>query len=71
MRWRPAIVIPRVRTAAMMRGDIDKQVGDVTAFPPPGDSHRVHNTTDATAVSIHIYGIDARRTGSSVRRYYD
>jgi predicted metal-dependent enzyme (double-stranded beta helix superfamily) len=33
--------------------------------------HRVHNTADTTAISIHIYGTDVTRTGSSVRRYYD
>jgi 3-mercaptopropionate dioxygenase len=31
----------------------------------------VHNTGDATAISIHIYGTDVTRVGSSVRRYYD
>jgi predicted metal-dependent enzyme (double-stranded beta helix superfamily) len=49
----------------------DNQVGEVSGFAPPGDIHRVHNTTDATAISIHIYGTDVTRTGSSVRRYYD
>jgi 3-mercaptopropionate dioxygenase len=52
-------------------GRSDNQVGGVTGFAPPGDIHRVHNTTDATAISIHIYGTDVTRTGSSVRRYYD
>ena len=46
-------------------------VGDVGGFAPPGDIHRVHNTGDTTAISIHIYGTDVTRTGSSVRRYYD
>jgi predicted metal-dependent enzyme (double-stranded beta helix superfamily) len=49
----------------------DNQAGEVTGFAPPGDIHRVHNTTDATAISIHVYGTDVTRTGSSVRRYYD
>jgi predicted metal-dependent enzyme (double-stranded beta helix superfamily) len=49
----------------------DNHVGDVNGFAPPGDIHRVHNTSDATAISIHIYGTDVTRTGSSVRRYYD
>jgi 3-mercaptopropionate dioxygenase len=52
-------------------GRSDNQVGEVSGFAPPGDIHRVHNTTDATAISIHIYGTDVTRTGSSVRRYYD
>ena len=49
----------------------DNHVGDVGGFAPPGDIHRVHNTGDATAISIHVYGTDVTRTGSSVRRYYD
>jgi 3-mercaptopropionate dioxygenase len=52
-------------------GRSDNQVGEVTGFAPPGDIHRVHNTSAATAISIHIYGTDVTRTGSSVRRYYD
>jgi 3-mercaptopropionate dioxygenase len=47
------------------------QAGDVSGFAPPGDIHRVHNTGDTTAISIHIYGTDVTRVGSSARRYYD
>ena len=52
-------------------GRSDNQVGDVSGFAPPGDIHRVHNTGDTTAISIHIYGTDVTRIGSSARRYYD
>jgi predicted metal-dependent enzyme (double-stranded beta helix superfamily) len=52
-------------------GRSDNHVGDVSGFAPPGDIHRVHNTADSTAISIHIYGTDVTRTGSSVRRFYD
>jgi predicted metal-dependent enzyme (double-stranded beta helix superfamily) len=52
-------------------GESDNHVGDVSGFAPPGDIHRVHNTSGATAISIHIYGTDVTRTGSSVRRFYD
>jgi predicted metal-dependent enzyme (double-stranded beta helix superfamily) len=52
-------------------GRSDNHVGDVSGFAPPGDIHRVHNTADTTAISIHVYGTDVTRTGSSVRRYYD
>jgi predicted metal-dependent enzyme (double-stranded beta helix superfamily) len=52
-------------------GRSDNHVGDVSGFAPPGDIHRVHNTGGTTAISIHIYGTDVTRTGSSVRRYYD
>jgi predicted metal-dependent enzyme (double-stranded beta helix superfamily) len=52
-------------------GQSDNQVGEVSGFAPPGDIHRVHNTGDATAISIHIYGTDVTRIGSSARRFYD
>ena len=52
-------------------GSNDAQVGDVTGFAPPGDVHRVHNTRDTTAISVHVYGTDVTRIGSSVRRFYD
>jgi predicted metal-dependent enzyme (double-stranded beta helix superfamily) len=52
-------------------GSSDNHVGDVDGFAPPGDIHRVHNTAEETAISIHIYGTDVTRIGSSVRRFYD
>jgi predicted metal-dependent enzyme (double-stranded beta helix superfamily) len=52
-------------------GRSDNRIGDVSGFAPPGDIHRVHNTADTTSISIHVYGTDVTRTGSSVRRYYD
>ena len=52
-------------------GRSENQVGDVSGFAPPGDIHRVHNTGDQTAISIHVYGTDVTRVGSSARRYYD
>ena len=52
-------------------GESDNDVGDVSGFAPPGDIHRVRNTSDTTAISIHIYGTDITRIGSSARRYYD
>jgi 3-mercaptopropionate dioxygenase len=45
--------------------------GTVSGFAPPGDIHRVRNAGDETAISIHIYGTDVARIGSSVRRCYD
>ncbi|MFH8370326.1 cysteine dioxygenase [Streptomyces sp. NPDC018031] len=44
--------------------------GSVCGFAPPGDIHRVYNACDGTAISIHIYGADIARLGSSVRRVY-
>jgi predicted metal-dependent enzyme (double-stranded beta helix superfamily) len=52
-------------------GSSDNSTGDVSGFAPPGDIHRVRNVGDTTAISIHIYGTDVSRVGSSVRRYYD
>jgi 3-mercaptopropionate dioxygenase len=52
-------------------GESANDTGDVTGFAPPGDIHRVRNVGDVTAISIHIYGTDVTRVGSSVRRYYD
>src|SRR3954454_8747933 len=52
-------------------GRSDNAVGDVSGFAPPGDIHRVHNTGDTTAISIHVYGTDITRIGSPPRRYYD
>jgi 3-mercaptopropionate dioxygenase len=45
--------------------------GDVSGFAPPGDIHRVRNIGSEVAVSLHVYGADITRLGSSVRRTYD
>ena len=52
-------------------GTNSNDTGDISGFAPPGDIHRVRNAGDDTAISIHIYGTDVSRIGSSVRRYYD
>jgi len=52
-------------------GANDNYPGDVSGFAPPGDIHRVRNISTTAAVSLHIYGADLSRVGSSVRRYYD
>jgi predicted metal-dependent enzyme (double-stranded beta helix superfamily) len=53
------------------RGTRSNQPGYVTGFAPPGDIHRVRNCGDETAISIHVFGTDISRVGSSVRRCYD
>jgi predicted metal-dependent enzyme (double-stranded beta helix superfamily) len=45
--------------------------GSVCAFSPPGDIHCVRNCGDSIAVSLHVYGADIGRLGSSIRRRYD
>lgn len=47
------------------------ELGEVSGFAPPGDIHRVANIGSDVAVSIHVYGADITRLGSSVRRVYD
>jgi predicted metal-dependent enzyme (double-stranded beta helix superfamily) len=44
--------------------------GSVSAFAPPGDIHRVRNTGEAVAISMHVYGADISRLGNSIRREY-
>lgn len=52
-------------------GENDNHPGEVSGFAPPGDIHRVRNVCSDVAISMHIYGTDISRVGSSVRRYYD
>jgi predicted metal-dependent enzyme (double-stranded beta helix superfamily) len=44
--------------------------GSVTALVPPGDIHRVVNGGNEKAVSLHIYGADIHRRGSSIKRCF-
>ncbi len=46
------------------------QPGSVSGFAPPGDIHRVRNTGDTVAISMHIYGADISLLGNSIRREY-
>ena len=49
----------------------ENQPGTVAGFAPPGDIHRVRNCGDRIAVSMHVYGADLARLGSSIRRVYE
>ncbi|WP_028923887.1 cysteine dioxygenase family protein [Pseudonocardia acaciae] len=51
--------------------EVTNHPGDVSALAPPGDIHRVANSSDALTISLHIYGADIAALGSSVRRVYD
>lgn len=42
----------------------------ICAVTPPGDIHMVMNTGAEKAISIHVYGADIGRLGSSIRRRY-
>jgi hypothetical protein len=52
-------------------GTRDGHPGDVSGFAPPGDIHRIRNTGTRNAISLHIYGTDITRVGTSARRFYD
>jgi predicted metal-dependent enzyme (double-stranded beta helix superfamily) len=52
-------------------GRSQNNAGAVSGFAPPGDIHRVRNHGQDVAISIHVYGADITRLGSSVRRIYD
>jgi 3-mercaptopropionate dioxygenase len=64
-------VVDEERGCLVEAGAKTNETGDVSGFAPPGDIHRVRNAGDDTAISIHIYGTDVSRIGSSVRRSYD
>ena len=42
-----------------------------TLIPPDGDIHAVTAAGRETAISIHVYGADIERLGSSIHRRYD
>jgi 3-mercaptopropionate dioxygenase len=42
-----------------------------TLIPPAGDIHAVTAAGRDTAISIHVYGADIERLGSSIHRRYD
>jgi 3-mercaptopropionate dioxygenase len=52
-------------------GRADNRPGEVSGFAPPGDIHKVINSSAEVGVSVHVYGADVSRLGSSVRRVYD
>ncbi|HTS96236.1 MAG TPA: cysteine dioxygenase family protein [Streptosporangiaceae bacterium] len=58
-------------TALEQVGRAVNEAGQVTGFAPPGDIHRVRNHGHDVAISLHVYGADISRLGSSVRRTYD
>ncbi|MEV0529002.1 cysteine dioxygenase family protein [Streptomyces sp. NPDC050439] len=51
--------------------DLVNRQGTVCGFAPPGDIHRVWNGGTGKAVSLHVYGADISRLGTSVRRVYE
>lgn len=47
------------------------EAGSVAALTPPGDIHQVVNPGPGLAISIHVYGADIGKLGSSIRRRYE
>jgi 3-mercaptopropionate dioxygenase len=71
MEWEELFELDEQHTCLVEAGYRLNRTAEVSGFAPPGDIHRVRNAGDLTAISIHIYGTDVTRIGSSVRRYYD
>ncbi|WP_188197770.1 cysteine dioxygenase family protein [Nonomuraea sp. SYSU D8015] len=50
-------------------GERHRPAGSVSGVAPPDDIHRVRNTGDTVAITLHVYGADLSN-GTSVRRTY-
>ncbi|TCM44140.1 cysteine dioxygenase family protein [Kribbella sp. VKM Ac-2568] len=50
-------------------GERQRPTGSVSGVAPPDDIHRVCNTGDTVAITLHVYGADLSN-GTSVRRTY-
>ncbi|NJP92616.1 cysteine dioxygenase [Nonomuraea sp. FMUSA5-5] len=51
-------------------GERHRPAGSVSAAAPPDDIHRVRNTGETVAITLHVYGADLSN-GTSVRRVYE
>jgi 3-mercaptopropionate dioxygenase len=51
-------------------GELRRPAGSVSGVAPPDDVHRVCNTGDTVAITLHVYGADLSN-GTSVRRIYE
>jgi predicted metal-dependent enzyme (double-stranded beta helix superfamily) len=51
-------------------GRCERPTGSVSGVAPPDDIHRVTNTGDSVAITLHVYGADLSQ-GTSVRRTYE
>jgi predicted metal-dependent enzyme (double-stranded beta helix superfamily) len=71
IEYEELFVLDEANDCLVNSGSNVNRTGDVSGFAPPGDIHRVRNAGDRAAISIHVYGTDVARVGSSVRRYYE
>ncbi|MDX3100352.1 cysteine dioxygenase family protein [Nonomuraea angiospora] len=51
-------------------GERHRPAGSVSGVAPPDDIHRVRNTGETVAITLHVYGADLSN-GTSVRRTYE
>ncbi|MEU8773049.1 cysteine dioxygenase family protein [Streptomyces sp. NPDC048606] len=71
IRYRLAPAVAPESTARLVATEeVVNAQGEVCGFAPPGDIHKVRNSCRTTAISLHVYGADVARLGSSVRRVY-
>ncbi|MFJ2743411.1 cysteine dioxygenase [Streptomyces sp. NPDC087440] len=70
-RYRLVPAAEGARAHLVATDDVVNPQGAVCGFAPPGDIHRVWNACDDLAISLHVYGADISRIGSSVRRVYE
>ena len=53
-------------------GRVEARAGHVEALVPPAENiHRVEAVGDSKTISIHVYGADVERLGSSILRRFD
>jgi predicted metal-dependent enzyme (double-stranded beta helix superfamily) len=76
--WCSFMVVQGAETETLYNSDGDHLVeigerrrpaGSVSGTAPPDDIHRVCNTGDTVAITLHVYGADLS-SGTSVRRTY-
>ncbi|MFI9509611.1 cysteine dioxygenase [Nocardia sp. NPDC052566] len=54
----------------VVAADVVNAAGTACGFAPPGDIHLVRNAGAGKVISIHIYGANIGKLGTSVRREY-
>lgn len=53
-------------------GTVEARAGHVEVLVPPAENiHRVEAVGDSKTISIHVYGADVERLGSSILRRFD
>ena len=58
-------------TSLVPSGSSEAHPGSVSVLVPPDeDIHRVENAGSGLAISVHIYGADISRLGSSINRTF-